>query len=153
MLAVALLVAGFAGGFAVARSVVQLDHVVRERFGGRLFRVPSRVLSAPTILYPGLDWKQIGLKATLQRLGYRESASPEDLALGRFSWKGANVRIHRRAFEHPTRAEPARVLQLRLAGTLIEELRDADTRRELGAAPPRARAVGATTGPTRAARS
>jgi penicillin-binding protein 1B len=147
LLAVALLVAGFAGGFAVARTVVQLDQVVRERFGGRLFRVPSRVLSAPTILYPGLDWKQIGLQATFQRLGYRESATAEDLALGRYTWQGADVRIHRRAFEHPTRSEPARVLHLRLAGSVIEELRDADTGRELGAAFLEPELVGAYYGP------
>ncbi len=129
-----LLVAGFAGGFAVARTVVRLDQVVRERFGGRLFRVPSRVLSAPIILYPGLDWKQIGLEQTLQRLGYRDSPSPEGLALGRYAWKGGEVWLHRRAFDHPTRAEPARLLRMRLAGRLIEELRDADTGQELGAA-------------------
>ena len=61
-----LLAAGFVGGFATARMVVHLDGVVRQRFEGRLFRVPSRVLSAPTILYPGLDWKQIDLLGTLQ---------------------------------------------------------------------------------------
>jgi penicillin-binding protein 1B len=144
---VALLVGGFAGGFAVARSVVQLDQVVRERFGGRLFRVPSRVLSAPTILYPGLDWRQIGLEATLQRLGYREAASAQGLALGRYSWQSADVWIQRRAFEHPVRAEPARLLHLRLAGSLIEELRDGDTGRELGAAFLEPELVGAYYGP------
>jgi penicillin-binding protein 1B len=147
LLGVALLVAGFAGGFAVARSVVQLDQVVRERFSGRLFRVPSRVLSAPIILYPGLDWKQIGLPATLQRLGYRDGASREGLALGRYAWQGPDVWIHRRAFEHPARAEPARLLHLRLAGSMIEELRDGETGRELGAAFLEPELVGAYYGP------
>lgn len=147
LVAAALLVAGFAGGFVAARNVVQLDQVVRARFSGRLFRVPSRVLSAPTILYPGLDWKQIGLQATFQRLGYRDSPSPERLALGRYAWQGADVWIHRRAFEHPTRAEPARVLRLRLAGSVIEELRDGETGRELGAAFLEPELVGAYYGP------
>jgi penicillin-binding protein 1B len=147
LLGVALVVAGFAGGFWVARSVVQLDQVVRERFGGRLFRVPSRVLSAPIILYPGLDWKQIELPGTLQRLGYRDAPSARDLELGRYAWQGADVWIHRRAFEHPTRAEPARLLHLRLAGSLIEELRDGGTGRELGAAFLEPELVGAYYGP------
>ena len=142
-----LLVAGFAGGFAVARAVVQLDQVVRERFSGRLFRVPSRVLSAPTILYPGLDWKQIELPATLQRLGYRDAPSARDLAIGRYVWKGDEVTIHRRAFEHPTRAEPARTLALRLDGSVIDELHDADTGKELGAAFLEPELVGAYYGP------
>jgi penicillin-binding protein 1B len=140
-------VVGFAGGFVVARNVVQLDQVVRERFGGRLFRVPSRVLSAPIILYPGLDWKQIELAGTLQRLGYRDAPSARELELGRYAWQGADVWIHRRAFEHPTRAEPARLLQLRLAGSVIEELRDGATGRELGAAFLEPELVGAYYGP------
>jgi len=147
MVAAVLLLAGFAGGFAMARMVVRLDQVVRERFEGRLFRVPSRVLSAPIILYPGLDWQQVDLKGTLQRLGYRDSPNAKGLALGRYAWQGAELWIHRRAFEHPTRAEPARVLRLRLAGNLIEELRDADTGRELGAAFLEPELVGAYYGP------
>ena len=49
-----LLGVAFVGGFWVAQTMVRLDRIVRERFEGRLFQVPSRVLSAPTILYPGL---------------------------------------------------------------------------------------------------
>src|SRR3990172_7194573 len=89
--AAVLLVAGFAGGFAMARMVVRLDQVVRERFEGRLFRVPSRVLSAPIILYPGLDWQQVDLKGTLLRLGYRDSPNAKGLALGRYAWQGAEL--------------------------------------------------------------
>jgi penicillin-binding protein 1B len=146
-IAAVLLLAGFAGGFATARMVVRLDGVVRERFEGRLFRVPSRVLSAPIILYPGLDWKQIDLLGTLQRLGYRESGDKQALGLGRYYRKGAELRIHRRAFEHPTRAEPARVLVLRLEGGLIGELHDAESGRELGAAFLEPELVGAYYGP------
>jgi penicillin-binding protein 1B len=142
-----LLAAGFAGGFASARMVLRLDGVVRERFEGRLFRVPSRVLSAPIILYPGLDWKQVDLPGTLQRLGYRESNEKKALALGRYYRKGPELLIHRRAFEHPARAEPARVLALRLEGSVIEELRDADTGSELGAAFLEPELVGAYYGP------
>ena len=43
---------------SAARYAIHLDRIVRARFEGRLFRVPSRVMSAPTILYPGLDWKR-----------------------------------------------------------------------------------------------
>jgi penicillin-binding protein 1B len=147
MVAAVLLLAGFAGGFAFARMVVRLDQVVRERFEGRLFRVPSRVLSAPIILYPGLDWQQVELRGTLQRLGYRDSPNAKGLALGRYVWQGPDLWIHRRAFEHPTRAEPARLLRLRLAGRLIEELHDADSGRELGAAVLEPELVGAYYGP------
>ena len=146
-MAAVLLFAGFAGGFVTARMVLRLDGVVRQRFEGRLFRVPSRVLSAPTILYPGLDWKQVDLLGTLQRLGYRESADKAELGLGRYFHKGPELRLHRRAFEHPTRAEPSRVLVLRLEGNLIGELFDAENGRELGAAFLEPELVGAYYGP------
>src|SRR6185295_11619552 len=64
-----VLAAGFAVGFAAAAFMASLDRQVRERFEGTQFRVPSRVYSAPAILYPGLDWRRFGLEAALSRLG------------------------------------------------------------------------------------
>jgi hypothetical protein len=58
-----LLLVGFVGGFLAARTLIRLDRIVVSRFEGRVFQVPSRVLSAPTILYPGLDWQHIDLRA------------------------------------------------------------------------------------------
>jgi penicillin-binding protein 1B len=131
--ALVLVGAGFFAGFFAARHAIHLDRIVRARFEGRLFRVPSRVMSAPTILYPGLDWKRIELPATLARLGYREIEPGDAPPIGHFSWEGRRVRLHRRPFDHPNRAEPSRDIVLRLSGTTIEELRDAQTGRELGA--------------------
>jgi penicillin-binding protein 1B len=131
--ALALVCGGFLAGFSVARYTIHLDRIVRARFEGRLFRVPSRVMSAPTILYPGLDWKRIELPGTLERLGYREIGRSDALPVGHFSWEDRRVRLHRRPFDHPSRAEPARDIALRLSGTTIEELRDVQTGRELGA--------------------
>jgi penicillin-binding protein 1B len=145
----ALVVVGtsFVAGFSAARYTIHLDRTVRARFEGRLFRVPSRVMSAPTILYPGLDWKLIDLPGTLVRLGYREMARTGALPAGHFNWQGRRVRLHRRPFEHPNRAEPAREVVLRLSGTTIEELRDAQNGRELGALLLEPELVGAYYGP------
>ncbi len=142
-----LLVASMAGGFAFGRMLRELDRTVVARFEGRLFRVPSRVLSAPTILYPGLDWKQVDLRGTLKRLGYREIGRAADIPVGRFHWGARGVRLHRRAFEHPSRAEPARLVKIRFAGSAIEELRDARSGRELGALFLEPELVGAYYGP------
>jgi penicillin-binding protein 1B len=59
----------FAAGFVTAVEIVRLDRTVTQRFEGRLFRVPSRVFSAPTVLYPGIDAQRIELRGTLRRLG------------------------------------------------------------------------------------
>jgi len=138
---------GVVGGFVTARLVVQMDAIVTERFEGRLFRVPSKVLSAPTILYPGLDWKQIDLRGTLRRLGYREAPSAQGLALGRYAWRPGRLTLHRRPFDHPSRAEPARLISLRLEGGIISEIRDVQTRREVGAVLLEPELVGSYYGP------
>ena len=59
----------FIVGWLTASWVAQLDRSVQARFEGQRFRVPSRVYTAPSIIYPGLDWKLVDLEATLRRLG------------------------------------------------------------------------------------
>jgi penicillin-binding protein 1B len=56
--------AGFAAGFASSVVVIRLDRIVQARFEGQRFRVPSRVYSAPSIIYPGLDIELADLRAT-----------------------------------------------------------------------------------------
>ncbi|MFQ5416306.1 MAG: PBP1A family penicillin-binding protein [Myxococcota bacterium] len=129
----ALLAAGFAWGFVTAGWVMSLDRLVVARFAGRHFQVPSRVFSAPTILYPGLDHQLADLRGTLGRLGYREASSTKDLAPGRYVWGASRVRIHLRAFEHPSRPEPARDVSLRLSGRTIADIHAIPGGRELGA--------------------
>jgi len=127
-------VLAFVGGIAVARILIDLDRVVRARFEGRQFAVPSKVLTAPTIVYPGLDWKQIGLRETLVRLGYREDErSGGALPLGQFRWQDDRVRVHLRAFDHPSRPEPERDILIKLRGSQIDEMVELPGRRPVGA--------------------
>jgi penicillin-binding protein 1B len=146
--AIALFLAAAALGGVVGRDLAQLDRIVRARFDGTLFRVPSRVLSAPLILYPGLDYTLIDLRGTLERLGYRETTG-DALELGRFRWGERELRIHRRAFEHPSRAEPERLVSVTFAGGTIEGIRDLQAKREIGALFLEPEAVGAYYGPDR----
>jgi penicillin-binding protein 1B len=144
-----MLALGFAGGFAVAGYVVRLDGIVRERFEVGRFRVPSRVYSAPSILYPGLDWKLVDLEGTLRRLGYRKVTSSGELEPGRYLWSESRLRIHLREFAHPTRPEPPRDVVLRLRGRQIEEIRELPAGRELGAVLLEPEPIGAYYGPDR----
>jgi len=124
---------GFAAGFGTAGYVVRLDRIVRERFEGQRFLVPSRVYSAPSILYPGLDWKLVDLEGTLRRLGYRKVATTAELESGRYLWSPSRLRVQLRAFPHPSRPEPARDVVLRLRGRQIEEILELPGGREVGA--------------------
>lgn len=129
MLAVAALLAGF----WASSWVLEQDRIVVERFEGRRFSVPSRVLSAPTILYPGLDWKRIELPQTLDRLGYREETGSGELPPGRYRWGKGELQVHLRAFDHPSRQEPARYVTIHLAGDLIDSIVERYGGHEMGA--------------------
>ncbi len=128
---------------------MSLDRVVRARFEGQRFRVPSRVYSAPTILYPGLDWKLIDLEGSLRRLGYRRVKQTRGLEPGQYVWGDRRVRIFVHAFDHPSRPEPARDVSLRLSGRSIEQIFQLPSGREIFALPLEPEQIGAYYGPDR----
>jgi penicillin-binding protein 1B len=139
----------FALGFVAAAWIVSLDHQVRRRFEGTQFRVASRVYAAPAILYPGLDWRRFGLQEALARLGYREAASSRELPPGQYVWEGARLRVHLRAFEHPTRPEPDRDIAIWLRGQTISDIREIPGGDSVGAVLLEPEPVGAYYGPVR----
>jgi penicillin-binding protein 1B len=140
----------FGAGIFVTRTLVRLDGVVRARFEGRLFSVASRVYAAPTMLSPGLDVGHVDLRAALRRLGYRDEPSADVSAPGGAHWESKRLVVYLRAFEHPTRPEPARRVEIRLAGSQIESIRDLDAGdRELAAVLLEPEQVGSYFGPHR----
>jgi penicillin-binding protein 1B len=147
--ALGILIGSFVAGFSSAAYVVSLDRRVRERFEGVRFRLPSRVYSAPTILYPGLDWKRIDLRGALDRLGYRPALETRDLPPGQYVWTENRLRVHLRAFEHPSRPEPSHDVVLRLSGTQIKQIRAMPDGDELGAVLLEPEEIGAYYGPNR----
>ena len=138
-------------GLGLGAETAQLDRIVRARFEGRLFRVPSRVLSAPSVLYTGIDWQVADLKGTLDRLGYRELPGDGPIPPGRYRFEAGKLRLHRRAFAHPAQPEPAAQVELILAGSKIAAIRDAEGK-ALGVLSLDPEPVGAYYGPDRAQR-
>ena len=145
VLALGSFVVGVKGG----RQLARLDRMVTQRFNGQRFRVASRVLSAPTILYPGLDWKNLDLEGTLTRLGYQPETSHGPLLEGRYVFGKNKLRVHLRSLEHPTRPEPDRDVEITFEGTEIAEIRDVASGRELGAVLLEPELVGSYFGPDR----
>ena len=148
-LALGVIGVAFVGGWLAAGWVVSLDRIVQRRFEGQRFQVPSRVYSAPTIIYPGLDWKLIDLEGGLRRLGYRKVAETKSLEPGQYIWGASRVRIRVRAFAHPSRPEPARDVVVRFSGNKIEEIRELPAGREIWALPLEPEQIGAYYGPDR----
>ncbi len=118
----------FAVGLGLSSWIIELDRVVVDRFEGRTFAVPSKVYSAPLVVYPGMDWQRIDLAGWLLRLGYREQPEGGPLEAGRYEWSPGALRVNLRAFSHPLRPEPARELRFRLARSVIQEIEDVRTR-------------------------
>ena len=116
--------AGFGAGVVAAAWLLQIDREVVSRFEGRRFDVPSRVFSAPLIVYPGTEWQRVDLRGWLRRLGYRDQPEGGELRPGRYDWRPGTLRVHLRAFDHPQRPEPARELIFHLADGLIEKIED-----------------------------
>jgi penicillin-binding protein 1B len=145
--AISILLLAFGGGVFTARAVLRLDRVVRARFEGRLFTVPSRVYSAPTLLTVGLDVDENDLRGTLRRLGYREGDDPDVRTPGAVSWGDRSIRIHLRGFEYPTRPEAPDRVELDLADHQIDAIRDLDRGQQLAAALLEPETVGAYYGP------
>lgn len=130
-----LTVLAFATGLWTSSWLVSLDRIVVDRFEGRRFLVPSKVFSAPEILYPGLDARLIDLRGTLARTGYREQTvtAGRPLRPGLYRWSHNRLRVYLRAFDHPTRSESARDIVIRFEGDVIAEMRELPRSREVGA--------------------
>lgn len=123
-LGIVLLAAGFVAGLWAAHELIALDRIVRSRFDGGRFSVPSRVFAAPKVIYTGADWEQLDLDGWLARTGYREQREAGPLAVGHYRSLPGRLRVHLRAFAHPELPEPERTIEFRLEAGRIREMRD-----------------------------
>jgi penicillin-binding protein 1B len=109
--------------------VLYLNHQVTSEFEGRKWDLPSRVYARAMELYPGAALNTRDLELELAISGYRRSAQAARPGLYRVA--GNTVEIFRREFRFPEGTEEARRIELRLAGGVIERVRDAASGREL----------------------
>ena len=131
---------------------------VRRRHPGRAHAGRPRSRRAQPLRgppLPGAVARLLGPDDPLERARRRARRSARRAAPARLSrravgrdrvaraasyWEKGRVVAYLRAFEHPSRAEPARRIELRLAGHEIESIRDLDAGRELAGRAARARA-------------
>ncbi len=119
-----LLAVGFVGGLVSAHWLLGLDRIVRSRFDGRRFSVPSRVYAAPKVIYTGADWERLDLDGWLARTGYREQTEAGPLAPGQYRRLPGRLRVHLRGFDHPELPERDRRIEFRLDAGRVREMRD-----------------------------
>ena len=114
-------------GVWLARAVSRLDERVETRFRGQLFAVPSRVYARPVSLRNGVDIAHIHLRARLERMGYVPAVgSAPRLRPGEFAVRPGAFDVFRRASRLPNRYTPEQLIHLRLDGTRVTAVRDAN---------------------------
>jgi len=122
---------GATGALAGLRWVWHLDAVLRERFEGRRFAVPSRVYADTTLLFPGVNLESSGFFARLKRLGYREVENEQELRQGDFRRGRDSLEVALRDFSYPRRPLPGRRVRLRTRDGIVTEMRDLATDGEI----------------------
>ena len=116
----------FSVGMAVlAIYLVGLDKEVRGRFAGARWALPAQVYAAPLELYPGETLSAEALRHELERLGYRQIATPE--GPGTFALTRDQALIHTRAFNFWDGPQPEAALALKITGSGISAVNDAST--------------------------
>ncbi len=103
-----------------------LDLVVREKFAGTKWALPTHVFSRPLELYEELALRQDSLLWELGRLGYRQVDKPE--APGQYRVAGNTLELHTRPFRFWDEDKPAQRLTATFAGDQLARLRDASGR-------------------------
>ncbi len=103
-----------------------LERVVAEKFSHYPWALPSRVYSAPLVVYPGMDLRRIGFFERLGRLGYRRVKPPVRFR-GDFTYdrSAAVVDLVLHEFTYPTHVEPGRHVRLYLDGGVLAAVREA----------------------------
>lgn len=121
-------------GALLTAYALHLDRELEEKWSLRKWNVPSRIYSAPTRLYPGLELTEGDLEATLVALGYRGTGGDRPPAPGEFARSRDLWTIHLRDFDYPEGPFRGHPLEVRLQGGRIIALRDGAGRAEVGMA-------------------
>lgn len=100
---------------------LELDQEVREKFEGKRWALPARVYAQPLELFVDRPLSEEQLLAELGRLGYHESKELRFPGTWRVLGEGRYL-IRTRPFRFWDGSEPARDLQISVAGGLITEL-------------------------------
>ena len=110
-------------GFAAALYGIHLDGTVREKFEGKRWALPARVLARPLEIYAARPLSVENLKGELERLKYRPVKNPT--SAGTYARNGGRFIVHTRPFRFWDGSEPERVLDIQIADGKVAHLKDA----------------------------
>lgn len=103
---------------------IHLDRIVRGKFEGQRWALPARVFARPLELYAGRALDPAQFQAELERLNYRQAATPE--IPGTYRREGDRFLVQTRPFRFWDGQEPGRSLDLRIVNQRLASIADAD---------------------------
>jgi penicillin-binding protein 1B len=120
-----LVVAIGASSFSIYKAYGRIKHLGK----GPDWHIPSRIYSSETILKPGVNIESLGMDARLKRLRYhqvKKLSTPGDY---RKSEQAYFIYLHE--FDYPDGKEEPLKVKIQLEGTVVKQITDPDSGREL----------------------
>ncbi|CAM2894818.1 penicillin-binding protein 1B [Vibrio mytili] len=125
---------GWKAGIALAAVLlfvgIYLDSVVKERFEGQLFELPTVVYARILNLSPGEDINIKELRNELDVLNYRKVSQPR--YPGEYSSSATRIELIRRPFEFADGPEPDRHVMLHFSGDNLKRIQSLESKGDLG---------------------
>ncbi|HHX8368215.1 TPA: penicillin-binding protein 1B [Vibrio alginolyticus] len=109
---------------------IYLDSVVKERFEGQLFELPTVVYARILNLSPGENITIQELRNELDVLNYRKVSQPR--YPGEYSSSSTRIELIRRPFEFADSPEPDRHIMLHFSDSGLQRIQSLESRGDLG---------------------
>ncbi|KAB0480913.1 penicillin-binding protein 1B [Vibrio chagasii] len=109
---------------------IYLDSVVKQRFEGQLFDLPTVVYARVLDLYPGTQVSLVQVKNELDVLNYRKVSSPRHP--GEYSSSSTKIEMIRRPFEFVDRPEADRHVMLHFNGNELTRIQSLEKKGDMG---------------------
>ncbi len=109
---------------------IYLDSVVKERFEGQLFELPTVVYARILNLSPGANITIQELRNELDVLNYRKVSSPR--YPGEYSSSSTRIELIRRPFEFSDGPEPDRHVMLHFSDSGLQRIQSLESKGDLG---------------------
>ncbi|WP_117233686.1 penicillin-binding protein 1B [Vibrio maerlii] len=109
---------------------IYLDSVVRDRFEGQLFQLPTVVYSRVLTVEPGSNISLAQVKKELDVLNYRKVRQPQ--YPGEYSSSSTKIEVIRRPFEFTDGPEPDRHVMLHFTNSGLQRIQSLEQSADLG---------------------
>lgn len=109
---------------------IYLDRIIKQRFDGQLFSLPTVVYSRVLTLSPGQNISLTSVKNELDLLKYQKVRQPQ--RPGEYSSSSTKIELIRRPFEFQQGPEPDRHVMLSFSSNGLEKIENRSVKKQMG---------------------